>query len=204
MTGTQSQVRTREEGRKRRARILDQAQRIISERGYNGFGIQELAECCGLTKPGLLHHFGSKEQILLELLRDRDARSEAAIADALTQGNGLQVGGETPRDRFIRGMRAVVERDIAQPELTRLHAILRAEALSPHHPAHRYFTARAQAKHAAVSEGVETLSPDPCSTARQVLAMMAGLTEQWFREEQEFSLLDEFDRAIQLILPLSR
>jgi AcrR family transcriptional regulator len=42
MTATTSQAHTR--ATPRRARILDQTLRIVSERGYHGFGIQELAQ----------------------------------------------------------------------------------------------------------------------------------------------------------------
>src|SRR4051794_14775999 len=66
----------------KRERILEETLRIVSERGYHGFGIQELAERCGLTKPGLLHHFGSKDQLLITLLNEVEGRKEAELAGA--------------------------------------------------------------------------------------------------------------------------
>ena len=77
MIDTQSQVRP--ETTPRRARILDETLRIVSERGYHGFGIQELAERCGLTKPGLLHHFGSRGELLLAISMTRLPQPSAAL-----------------------------------------------------------------------------------------------------------------------------
>jgi AcrR family transcriptional regulator len=59
-------------------RAADQAIRIIGQRGYAGFGIQELAQRCQLTNAGLLYHFGSKDRLLIALLEDRDRRDAVA------------------------------------------------------------------------------------------------------------------------------
>lgn len=48
---------------------------------------------------------------------------------------------------------------------------------------------------------VAPFGPHPRSSARQILALMGGLEEQWLREEGAFDLAGEFDAAITLILP---
>jgi AcrR family transcriptional regulator len=40
---------------------------VICERGYEGAGVQHIAQACGLTKAGLYHHIRSKEHLLLEI-----------------------------------------------------------------------------------------------------------------------------------------
>ena len=77
----------------RRAQILDETMRIIGERGYHGFGIQELAKRCDLTKPGVLHHFGSKDQLLIALLNDRDAKHEKELSARTARKTGICAGG---------------------------------------------------------------------------------------------------------------
>src|ERR1700758_1880559 len=137
MTDTQSQVRP--ETTPRRARILDETLRIVSERGYHGFGIQELAERCGLTKPGLLHHFGSKDQLLIALLNEVDARDEAERG-ALFAAYYHQPGDPAPHgDTCRRSLLMITGRTLERPELIRLRVVLRAEAINPGHPAHAYF-----------------------------------------------------------------
>lgn len=196
--------RSREEGERRRAEILDHAERIIGKRGYNGFSIQELAQSCGLSKPGVLHHFGSKEQLLITLLRDREATHESAIA---AKAAARAIPATTPAERlqnFIVGMASVLERDIAQPGLTRLHATLRAEALDEDHPAHGYFKERAAAKQQILTDHLAGLVSAPRACARQILALMAGLTEQWFREEPGFDVVSEFESALGHMLEATR
>lgn len=46
-----------------RARIIREATRLFSERGFGGTAVQEIASAVGVTKPAVLHHFPSKELI---------------------------------------------------------------------------------------------------------------------------------------------
>jgi AcrR family transcriptional regulator len=50
-----------------RQRILEAAQRRVSEAGPEGLRLQELAADLGLSHPAILHHFGSREGLLAEL-----------------------------------------------------------------------------------------------------------------------------------------
>ena len=61
----------------RRAQIIDEATRLIGERGYYGFTLQQVADACGVTVAGVLHHAGTKERLLLDVVEERDRRDEA-------------------------------------------------------------------------------------------------------------------------------
>lgn len=50
-----------------RTRILQEAARLFTEKGYETTSVQDLAEALGLSKAALYHHFRSKEEILLEI-----------------------------------------------------------------------------------------------------------------------------------------
>jgi AcrR family transcriptional regulator len=199
MPASPSQVRA--ETTPRRERILDETLRIVGERGYHGFGIQELAERCGLTKPGLLHHFGSKDQLLIALLHDRDEKHEAELGQLLLPAFDAAASPQVQRDMFRQALRAVAERSLAQPELVRLQVVLRAEAINPDHPAHDYFVAREEATLGRLAMRAASFSAHPQSTARQILAMMSGLQEQWLREDMRFDYLAEWDRGLKVLLP---
>lgn len=193
---------TREQGRiERRRFILDQAATIVSERGYNGFGIQELASRCGLTKPGLLHHFPSKEELLIAVLRNRDRRDEIAVV-AATQSAAESVMGEhhPSLHRVREALHAIVARNSTQPELIRLYAMLRAEALNPQHPAHVYFNTREAAARDLFAQMVSPHVIDPSTVARQLMALMLGLEMQWLRDGLSFDLVEEWDRAVSALL----
>lgn len=56
-------------GEATRDRILDRAMRLASRDGLNGLSIGRLAEDLGLSKSGLFAHFGSKDELQLEVLQ---------------------------------------------------------------------------------------------------------------------------------------
>lgn len=201
MVVTLRQSRPRKDGRQRREQVLDEAQRLIGEKGYHGFGLQELASRCGLTKAGLLHHFGTKDQLLIALLRDRDARNAEAV---LTRQSSTPSGMQTvdhQRLAFIEALKTIVERSVQQPELVRLQTILRVEAINPGHPAHAYFEAREAGKLDIVAQGVRAFTASPRSTARQIIAVITGLEEQWLREGCGMDLMAEFAQVVTTLLP---
>lgn len=49
--------------------ILQRCWEVLSREGYHGASISLLASATGLGKAGLLHHFGSKEQLMQEVLQ---------------------------------------------------------------------------------------------------------------------------------------
>jgi AcrR family transcriptional regulator len=51
-----------------RQRILDEAQALFVERGYEATSLREIAERVGVTKAALYYHFTSKEELLRALL----------------------------------------------------------------------------------------------------------------------------------------
>jgi AcrR family transcriptional regulator len=49
-------------------RILEQAARLIHQRGYDATSMQDIATACGMTKAGLYHHVATKEALLLAIM----------------------------------------------------------------------------------------------------------------------------------------
>lgn len=48
--------------------ILESAAQVFCQKGYNGASMADIAKAVGLQKATLYHHFGSKQEILAELL----------------------------------------------------------------------------------------------------------------------------------------
>ena len=65
----------------RRAEIYEAAAQLFHERGFDGTSVQDIAERVGLLKGSLYHYFGSKEQLLFDLLHEDH---ETSLADLLT------------------------------------------------------------------------------------------------------------------------
>jgi AcrR family transcriptional regulator len=197
-TVTANSQKSRRDNRK--CQVLAEATRIIAERGYHGFGLQELAERCGMSKPGLLHHFGSKEQLLIEVLQERDRQDELAVASVTGLARHGMRADELSLETVKSLFAALVARNATQPELVRLNAMLRAEALSPRHPAHDYFLQRSAE---TISEYAKVIAPhvgQPHETARQLTALMGGLELLWLREEQGFDLAEQWTVAAAKLL----
>ncbi|MEU1472241.1 TetR/AcrR family transcriptional regulator [Streptomyces sp. NPDC005761] len=163
-------------GRAKRVEILDQAMAMFGEAGYRGASLRVIATRCGISHPGLLHHFPTKGSLLLAVLEHRDE----------VDGQWLSVGGPTGVDR-LRRMVDLAALNAERRGIVELFSVLAAEATSAGHPAHAYFVERyrdsvrttavsyTEARDAgALREGI-----DPDEAAQQLIALMDGLQTQW-------------------------
>src|SRR5207237_3750662 len=68
----------------RRSEILETAATIFASAGFRA-SLQEIADACGILPGSLYHHFGSKEAIVIELVRryrdDLDRVADEALRD---------------------------------------------------------------------------------------------------------------------------
>lgn len=76
-------------GAETRERILEQALRLASRDGFEGLTIGTLSAELGLSKSGLFAHFGSKDELQLQVLQAAVERfEEAVIRPALSAPRG--------------------------------------------------------------------------------------------------------------------
>jgi AcrR family transcriptional regulator len=200
MSTAKLRIRERLDGELRREQILEAATRLISQHGYYGFAIQELARQCGITNAGLLYYFGSKERLLIALLEDRDRRDAAAV-HSIAGLTGQEAPADLSLEELLKVLRAIVERNSIQPEFVRFFVVLRAEALNRAHPAWQFFADREAATLDAFARMIAPHVAEPISTARQLLAFMSGLEEQWLRADHGFDLVAEWGRGVARLLP---
>ena len=88
-------------------RILDVAAGVFAQLGYAQASLQSIADATGYSKTGLLHRFGSKEEL-------RDAvrnRCLATLADAFERASGRKAGAERDRENVA----AVVDLAMEHP-----------------------------------------------------------------------------------------
>ena len=188
-------MRTRLPAAQRRRQILEATTRLIGERGFWALSMQDVADACGLTVPGLLHHVGSKDRLLLEVLDHRDTEDFLALAREL----GLDVTdvwGRWPASISLPQVcEALAARNATQPEIVRLFAVLEAESLAPDHPACDYFRRRQERTLRGFAALAAGRTRDPLSLARQVVALMDGLQIQWLRAPEPTDLVGEWRAA---------
>lgn len=185
--------RSRLPAAERRRQIMEVTTRLIAERGFWGLSMQDVADGCGLTVPGLLHHVGSKDGLLIAVLEHRDSVDGESLAAEL--GRDLESLDSLDGIDLRQVCSALVRRNATQPEIVRLFAVLEAESLTPSHPAHAYFIARQEDTIAVFTALAKRVTDHPESLARQIVAMMDGLQIQWLRSPETTSLVDEWEAA---------
>ena len=60
-------------------RILEEALTLFSENGYDGTGVEQIAEKVGIKAPSLYKHFKGKEDILNTIIDNAEARYEESF-----------------------------------------------------------------------------------------------------------------------------
>ena len=183
----------------RRQLIIEASIPIIGRFGYYGFSIRMLADSCGLSVPGVLHHFGSKEAILGAVLDYRERSDFEAVWKNLPFRDPQQLEALSLAE-VKRMLRETVARGSQQPDIVRLAATLRTEALHPGHPAHEFFRDRNRRSHRTVTQMFTGKMPNPHAAATQALALMLGLEALWLSNPDMFDLVAEWDEGIGRIL----
>src|SRR4051812_33972563 len=172
-------------GRERREAILAAANDLFAAQGFRGASLSAIAARVGLSEAGVLHHFPSKEHLLLELLHLRTERDAERVAQALERHEG-----------YLAALLALCRENESTPGLVRLFTILAAESVDPDHPAHDWTIERYRALRGRVTEHLRAeqaagrVDPglDPALVAPQLLAMFDGLQLQWLLDPDEVDL----------------
>jgi AcrR family transcriptional regulator len=66
----------------REEQLLEVAEQVFAEQGYQGTSIEDIARMAGVTRPVVYDHFGSKEGIYLACVRRARAELERLIDEA--------------------------------------------------------------------------------------------------------------------------
>lgn len=161
---------TPESGRSARSEaILDGAAQMFAEHGYHGASLRNIADHVGLSHPGMLHHFPTKDALLDAVIDRMEAHAQGALdrIDELSSDPGALLRGLT---------------EIWHPgsHLVQLMATLDTEVVSKDHPG-RYRIARLHRVHEHVLEqcfakfeerGLLREDVDPAFASRVVLALV--------------------------------
>lgn len=189
--------RSRPETLVRRMEILDASVEIFGAKGFAGGTLQEIADQVGMTHAGILHHFGSKDQLLLEVLDHRDASDVAHL-------EGQHIPDGMP---LFRHLVETAFRNAQRPGIVQAYAVLSAESVTDDHPGRdffqqRYRTLRAEVSHAFRVVCDERGIDDPQQIAEAsaaILAVMDGLQVQWLLDPAAVDLGRTSQFAIEAI-----
>ncbi len=156
--------------------IRDTAMDMFIESGFKATSLRDIAVRCGITHPGLLYHFRTKEALLMAVLQRRDDLEGEPVDFHHLDGRALL-------DHLVAG----AAKNARERGIVELFANLSVEATSADHPAHQYFVGRYSSLRATLTGGLEQLAATgalrpgivPAVAAVHLIALMDGLQIQW-------------------------
>jgi AcrR family transcriptional regulator len=186
-----------ERTRQRKEQVIHEAIRFFGQYGYHGAKLADIAKAAGVTEPGLLHHFPSKEHLLMEVLAERDRLDQERF------GLATQPDVGDP----LKSLEELVAHNESLPGLVQLFTVLVAESIDDQHPGHDFFRQRYQGLRertvevlrAAQERGEvrkDMLAEDLVS---MLWAMMDGLQIQWLYEPEKINMARLFDQFLRLL-----
>jgi AcrR family transcriptional regulator len=189
----------------RRQEILDSALVAFGHKGFYKASLADVASAAGITAAGLLHHFKTKEALLVELLRQRD------LVDVEES-----FGGEHPHGLLmLQHLVDTMARNMARVVTTQMYAVLSGEGVTDAHPARQWFLDRygdlrhliAVALAEAVADGDIPADIDPEVTAAAMIAVMDGIQIQWLYDPEAVDMAEvtcrTFNALVRPVVPLS-
>lgn len=170
----------------RRKEILRAATAIFGARGYKSGSLNEIAAQVGMTHAGILHHFGSKNQLLLEVL---DYRDEEDVED---------LEGQHPPEglALFRHLVATAHFNTTRPGIVQTYAVLSGDSVTEDHPAQSYFRDRFTELREIIARSLAQIcDPDAMpnqtdldTAASAIIGAMDGLQVQWLLDDVNVDL----------------
>jgi AcrR family transcriptional regulator len=188
---------TSAKGVRRRRQILDRAIELFAERGVDGASLRSLADEIGVSHTALRHYFDSRDELLIEVYREHESRTDDAAEPA--------AGGA------VAEMSATADRNRSVPGLVQLYATLATDALQEQHPVTREFVRNRFAELRAVlaerierAQEVGEVAPDigAVDAAALLIAASDGLQVQWLLDPETVDVRRSLD-LLRRLLPES-
>lgn len=198
MAATNKRTGQRQETVEKRLAILRAATDVFGAKGFYNGSLQDVAEQVGMTHAGILHHFGSKNHLLLEVLKYRD---DADVEDKA--GKHIPDG-----EALFRHLIETAFRNENRPGIVQAYAVLSAESVTEEHPARGFFEERYRVLRGEIGQAFRTmcsekgvpLSENVDHAASSILAVMDGLQVQWLLDPTQVTLGETSRYAIEVLV----
>jgi len=113
-------------GVQRRKEILDRTLDVVASKGIDGTSLRAIGEAIGVSHAALRHYFDSREALLLEVLRERDADSTRRLEGV---------------DGVLNRMAEAADHNVSVPGLVTMYTTLLATSVEPGNETSRAFFA---------------------------------------------------------------
>lgn len=191
-------ARSRPETARKRTEILKAAIETFGAKGSANGTLADIAEQVGMTHAGVLHHFGSKQKLLLEVLSYRDTSDVEGLVDKHIPGG----------PELFRHLVRTAHANALRPGIVQVYAVLSSESVTDDHPAREFFQRRFAVLRDDVRDAFEELCTQEGITDRStidtasasILGAMDGLQLQWLLDPDAIDLGEASEFAITAIV----
>ncbi len=180
----------------RRQEIVRAAARTFGAKGYQKGSLIEIAEQVGMTHAGVLHHFGSKEQLLIAVLEYRDLQDLEA-----RNGRMMPLGMDLFR-HLVHTALVNTQRE----GLVQTYVVITGESVTQDHPASEYVKERFESLRGHLEDAFRLvcgpdLDEDLCHhAAAAIIGLMDGIQLQWLVDKDAVALPEATAFAIEAIV----
>ena len=152
-----------------RAAIVSAAHDLFVGRGYRASSLRDVAAAAGISHPGLLRHFATKDALL------------AAVVDSFERDNEFALLEQFAADEpGTLGYSLIAQRNEEVPGYLALFSALTGEASSPRHPAHEIVRDRYSRLRDLSTDAIdEAIAQDTVSTDRDPAGESVRIAAAW-------------------------
>ena len=178
-------------GLARREAILDAAVDLLAEVGYHGMSLRDVARHVGISHPGVIYHFPSKEALLMSVVQRYETQVGFDL-DHLEKLDALPV---------LDTLLEVTSRLNENPMIIEVECMMMVEASSEIHPAHDHYMRRSERLLSVLKrvwsrlqqDGKVAATEDPTHLAEIHAAVYNGIMIHWLYD-REFDAAEELAR----------
>jgi AcrR family transcriptional regulator len=172
-------------------RILDAAMEVFGTKGYTNGSLLEVGQKVGLTRQGILHHYPSKEKLLLAML---DYRDDADVA-------GLDGHHVPSGSAFFDHLVTTTRINTTRPGVLQAYSVLSSDSVTEGHPAQQFFRARYAGLRAMIVDALHEVAPGASeasvrNSASALIGTMDGLQIQWLLDPDVVDMPGAVEGAI--------
>ncbi|MHC4421417.1 MAG: TetR/AcrR family transcriptional regulator [Planctomycetota bacterium] len=153
-----------------RQRLIDTAHDLFYEEGFHTVGLDRILAEVGVTKTTFYNHFGSKDDLMLEVLNHHDRWWRDTFARKLREQ-----GGDTPRGQLEAVFDVVKDLINGDDYNGCIFINVAVEFPLPHDPAHQAAAQHKQAMESIIRELAGYAGAgDPAAFAQELSLLMEG------------------------------
>lgn len=189
----------RPETSRKRREILKAASEVFGLKGTSNGTLEEIADRVGMTRAGILHHFGSKRGLLLAVLQYRDTSEVEHLEEHhIPGGAGL-----------FRHLVETARRNASRPGIVRTFVTLSSESITDDNAGRDYFLNRYSNLREEITQALIDMAKERKATidmakadmaASAILAIMDGLQLQWLLDGEHVELPESTEFAMNALV----